>query len=88
MVEGIYLIIGFVLGLFLAINSLKTLVKKFVRLTFIKTENIFNGWYDRVKLIENREQRELTIDERNDLLKSDITYFVRKNVMEENIFDK
>lgn len=92
MIEGIYLIIGFMLGLFFAINSSKRLMKIFFKLTFTKTVDIFNGWYNRVKLVEKREQKELTVDERNELLKNDIIYFmqqtVSKNIIEENIFDK
>ena len=92
MMEGIYLIIGFVLGFFFARNSTKRLMGIFFKLTFAKTDHIFNGWYNRVKLVENREQRELTIDEGNELLKNDIIYFmqqtVSKNIIEENIFDK
>lgn len=90
MVEGIYLIIGFMLGILISIASTKILMRVFFRLTFVETVDIFNGWYSRVRLIENREQRELSIDERNELLKNDITGFmqrtVSKNIIEDDIF--
>lgn len=90
MKEGIYLIIGFLLGVGIARMSFKTLMGVFFKLTFAETADIFNGWYNRVKLIENREQKDLSIKERNELLKSDITGFmqrtVSKNIIEDDIF--
>ena len=87
MKEVVCFIIGFLLCGIISIMSVKTLMGIFFKFTFIKTVDIFNGWYSRVKLIENREQKELTIDERNELLKNDITGFMRRTVVENIIED-
>lgn len=89
--EGIYLIIGFAIGVVFSIMICKTMMGIFFKLTFAETVDIFNGWYSKIRLRENREQRELTIRERNQILKDDITFFmqrtVSKNLIEDNIFE-
>lgn len=89
--EGFYLIIGFVLGILFSRMVCKTMMGIFFKLTFAETVDIFNGWYSKIRLRENREQKELTINERNEILKDDITSFmqrtVSKNLIEDNIFD-
>lgn len=90
--EGIYLIIGFILGVLFSIISCKTLMGIFFKFTFAETLDIFNEWYSKIRLRENREQKELEINERNELLKDDIIFFmqrtVSKNIIENDIFDE
>lgn len=89
--EGFYLIIGFILGILFSRRICKTMMGLFFKLTFAETVDIFNNWYSKIKLRENRDQKELTINERNNILKDDITFFmqrtVSKNLIAENIFD-
>ena len=69
----------------------ETMMGLFFKLTFAETVDIFNNWYSKIKLRENRNQKELTISERNAILKDDIIFFmqrtVSKNLIEDNIFD-
>lgn len=89
--EGFYLIIGFTLGILFSMKISKTMMGLFFKLTFAETVDIFNNWYSKIKLRENRNQKELTISERNAILKDDIIFFmqrtVSKNLIEDNIFD-
>jgi hypothetical protein len=89
--EGFYLIVGFTLGILFSMKISETMMGLFFKLTFAETVDIFNNWYSKIKLRENRNQKELTISERNAILKDDIIFFmqrtVSKNLIEDNIFD-
>ena len=89
--EGFYLIVGFTLGILFSMKISETMMGLFFKLTFAETVGIFNNWYSKIKLRENRNQKELTISERNAILKDDIIFFmqrtVSKNLIEDNIFD-
>ena len=85
--EGIYLIIGFTLGILFARSVCQSMMKLFFKLTFVETVDIFNTWYSKIRLRENRNQKELTMDERNQILKNDITKKKKKNVSENLIED-
>lgn len=89
--EGFYLIIGFTLGILFSRMVCKTMMNLFFRLTFAETVDIFNNWYSKIRLRENRDHKELSINERNNILKDDIISFmqrtVSKNLIEDNIFN-
>lgn len=59
--EGFYLIVGFTLGILFSMKISETMMGLFFKLTFAETVDIFNNWYSKIKLRENRNQKELTI---------------------------